>query len=128
VLLLISIVIAKHQYETYSENEEMVLLNIDLQDGFQDDTVIVKANNNEVFREEKVKTDLRISLAKQLKPPINVTSGEVELQVTIPTKDLADSYKFIASSDIYIGISVVNPGLKNEKIQFSISDEPFPYL
>jgi len=104
----------------------MVLLHIDLKDGFQDDTVIIKVNNSEEFRKEHITTDLRIALATKF--TTNVTSGEVELQAIIPSKDLADSYKFIASSETYIGISIMDPGLPNEKIQFSISDEPFAYL
>jgi hypothetical protein len=124
--MLISTIVAIHQYEVYSEDKKMVVLHIDLKDGFQDDTAIIKVNNNEEFRKEHITTDLRISLATKF--ITNVTSGDVELQVIIPSKDLADSYKFIASSETYIGISIMDPGLPNEKIQFSISDEPFAYL
>jgi hypothetical protein len=123
---LISIIIAIHQYEVYSEDEKMVLLHIDLKDGFQDDTVIIKVNNNEELKKEHITTDLRISLATKF--TTNVASGEVILQVNIPSKDLADSYKFTANAETYIGISIMDPGLPNEKIQFSISDEPFAYL
>jgi hypothetical protein len=123
---LISIIIAIHQYEVYSEDEKMVLLHIDLKDGFQDDTVIIKVNNNEELKKEHITTDLRISLATKF--TTNVASGEVILQVNIPSKNLADSYKFTANTETYIGISIMDPGLPNEKIQFSISDEPFAYL
>jgi hypothetical protein len=108
------------------EKKAVTNLVIDLQDGFKDDTVILRINNDEVFRKKHITTDLRISLATRF--TTNINSGEVQVEVIIPTKDLIDNYKFIINSESYLGISIVESELPNKKIKFILSQEPFVYF
>ena len=108
------------------EKKAVTNLVIDLQDGFKDDTVILRINNDEVFRKKHITTDLRISLATRV--TTNINSGEVQVEVIIPTKDLIDNYKFIINSESYLGISIVESELPNKKIKFILSQEPFVYF
>ena len=104
----------------------MITLSIHLQDGFQNDTVILEINNKEVFKEEHITTDLRTALAKGF--TTNVSSGKVTLNVNVTTKNLVDNYKFIIDSETYIGVSIMEPESPNKKINFSLSKEPFMYF
>lgn len=104
----------------------MVIINMHLQDGFKDDTVILEVNNKEVFKGEHITTDPRIALAKQFKT--NVSNGEVEVKVNITTKDLMDNYIFMINSETYLGISIMKPESPNRKIRFVLSTDPFAYL
>ena len=103
----------------------MITLSIHLQDGFQDDTVILEINNKEVFKEEHITTDLRIALAKGF--TTHVSSGEVTLKVNVTTKNLVDNYKFKINSETYIGVSIMEPESPNKKIEFSLLKERFEY-
>jgi hypothetical protein len=108
------------------EKKAVANLVIDLQDGFKDDTVILRINNDEFFRKEHITTDLRISLATRF--TTNINGGEVQVEVIIPTKDLIDNYKFIINSENYLGISIVESELPNKKIKFILSQKPFVYF
>ena len=125
LLILISILSIYHQYFVYMEDKAIFTLNIDLQDGFNDDTVILEINNKEVFKEEHITTDLRIALAKGF--TTHVSSGEVTLKVNVTTKNLVDNYKFKINSETYIGVSIMEPESPNKKIEFSLSKERFEY-
>jgi hypothetical protein len=105
----------------------MVTLNIDLQDGFEDDTVILEINNKKVFEEEHITTGLRDAVAKQ-NIRIPISSGEVQVKVNITTKNLVDNYKFISDSGTYLGIRIVETESANKEIKFSVSKEPPHYF
>ena len=126
LLILISILSIYHQYFVYMEDKAIFTLNIDLQDGFNDDTVILEINNKEVFKEEKITSNPTIALAKKF--TTNISSGEVNLKVNITTKNLVDNYKFTIDSETNLGISIMEPKSPNKKIEFSLSKEPFTYF
>lgn len=97
------------------------LLGIDFQDGFADDTVIVKINENEVLRKEHVSTSLLLGLASTFRT--EVTSARVDVKVEILTKNVERTITLDILGDVYLGVSVTN-----SIIDYMISEEPFGYF
>jgi hypothetical protein len=103
-----------------AEGGEMVTLAIDLQDGFVDDTVVLRVNGEEVFRKEHVSTKLLLGLADSCNK--EVEKGSVSVEISVETRDIVKTIPLDVSADTYLGVSVVN-GM----IEYIISDEPFVY-
>jgi len=100
---------------------EMVTLGIDLQDGFEDDTVVMQINGEEVFRKEHVTTNLLLGLAASFET--EVEKGPVSVEISVETRDIVETIPLDVSADTYLGVSVVN-----DRIEQIISDEPFVYF
>ena len=98
----------------------MVTLSIDFQDGFTDDTVVLKLNGKEVFRKKAVSTKLLLGKADSFKTEAD--TGLVNVEISVPTKDIARTFLLEVSADEYIGISIVTG-----KLECVLSDEPFGY-
>jgi hypothetical protein len=98
----------------------MTTLGIDLQDGFVDDTVSVRIDGEEVFRKEHVRTKLILGLADSFKT--EVEKGPVSVEISVETRDTAETISLYVSADTYLGVSVVDG-----RIKYRISDEPFGY-
>ncbi len=96
------------------------------QDGFRNDTVILKINGNEEFKIQNITTDLRISLAESFR--IEILNREVKLDITIPTKNLSISQTATINSKKYFTISIINNDTENPKLQFEELKEPPFYL
>jgi len=99
----------------------MVTLGIDLQDGFEDDTVVMQINGEEVFRKEHVTTNLLLGLAASFET--EVEKGPVSVEISVETRDIVETIPLDVSADTYLGVSVVN-----DRIEQIISDEPFVYF
>ncbi len=99
----------------------MVKLTIDLQKGFANDLVVIRANNQEVFRKERVQTSLLLGYADSLE--IEAPEGAVRIEIMLPSKKLSKMIEFQVSVDTFLGISVQEEGIKCR-----ISNEPFGYL
>jgi hypothetical protein len=99
----------------------MALVNIALQEGFTGDTVVIKVNDKEVFRDENVKTRLQIGLAASFET--STEEGPVNVEILLPLRNLKETIKLQVSTAIYIGVSI-NQG----RIDYRTSDEPFGYL
>lgn len=99
---------------------QMVTLTIDLQGGFQDDTVLVLVNGAQVFRKAHIRTLLPLGVADSF--TTDVASGPVSVQIHVETKNLVDTISLDVSADTYLGISV-----ENERIDYIVSDDPFGY-
>jgi len=98
-----------------------VVLAIDFQDGFEDDTVAVEFNDKEVFREKHVKTRLPLGFASTFKT--SVKKGRVQIKVNVLTKKIERTITLNVQRNIYLGISIFD-GI----IQHIIKDTPFGYL
>lgn len=99
----------------------MVLLRIDLQDGFEGDNVIVKINSNEVYRKEGVKTELTLGYADSLE--VEVAEGLCRVEVALPEKGIAESISLNVFTPVYLGLSV-----SDGKIIQRLSETFFAYL
>jgi hypothetical protein len=98
----------------------MVVLSVDLQDGFVDDTVVLYANGKEFFRKKNVSTKLLLGLAQAINT--EVKPGTVSIEIRVPTKNVAKTISLLVSADTYVGISLVN-GM----IDHIVSPGPFAY-
>ena len=99
----------------------MMLLRIDLQDGFEGDTVVVKINNKELYRKKGVKTQLTLGYADSLET--EVPEGQNTIEIELPEKNIFESISLTVSSPVYLGLSV-----SDGKIVARQSKEFFAYL
>ena len=99
----------------------MALLHIDLQEGFEDETVVIKVAGKEAFRKTNVRTKLQIGLADSFETTIE--DGPVTVEIELPSKHLSKSIEVQGSNAVYLGVSVIEG-----KIEHRISREQFGYL
>lgn len=99
----------------------MALLIVNLQDGFEDDVVVVKVNDQEVFHKEGVKTKLLIGYADSFE--VKVADGSVNVEVILPLRNLSETIVLEVSTVAYLGLS-----MHEGRIDYLISNEPFGYL
>jgi hypothetical protein len=96
------------------------VLRIALQDGFDDDLVIVLVNGQEVLRKANVRTDPRFGLAYAFEVPL--PDAPVTVEVQLPQRQVSNSTRLNIDGTVYLGVSYVNGVL-----QFITSAEPFLY-
>jgi hypothetical protein len=99
----------------------MVLLKVDLQDGFAGDLVIAKVNDNEVFRKEGITTRLTLGLADSFE--VDIAEGKIKIDVTLPMKDVFGTILLEMSGPVFLGVSV-----EDHRISFKRSEVMFFYL
>lgn len=98
----------------------MADLRIALQDGFEGDTVVVKVNGKEVFKQENIKTKRQIGKAASFE--VKVEQGSANVEVSLPLKNLSEKIAVKVSGEVHLGIS-----LAEGKIEHRVSSEPFHY-
>lgn len=98
---------------------------VDIQEGFKDDTVIVKVNGNDVFMKEHITTNLLYGPAASFST--DIIEGLAIVKALVPNRNLQGSQEFQVHSDIYLGISIIEYD-GQEKIRFITSDQRFGYL
>jgi hypothetical protein len=99
---------------------------IDIQEGFEDDTVTIKINGKEVYKKNHIKTSLRKGPTDTYNQPVQ--EGPVTVEVSIPTKNLQDKITITAKDKTYLGISITNDPNQRKKIRFITLPEPFGYF
>jgi hypothetical protein len=99
----------------------MVLLKIDLQDGFEGDLVVVRVNDKEIFRKEGIKTRLMLGYADSMETDAPLGQGRVE--IALPQKNIRETISLNITAPVYLGLSV-----SNGKIVQRISQTIFAYL
>ena len=98
----------------------MAKLSIDFQDGFADDTVVLHVEGKEHFRKQHISSKPVIGWADSFQT--EVSSGHVNIQVAIPTQEIAVTIPLDIRRDTHLGLSVVNG-----KLEHIVSDRPFTY-
>ena len=98
----------------------MPALNIDLQSGFENDTVVIMVNHNEEFRKENVQTQLLTGYAESVS--IGIEKGSVSIDIIIETKNLKKEINTRVLAATYLGVSIITGN-----IEHMISEEPFGY-
>jgi len=101
----------------------MPLLHVDFQEGFLDDAVVVRVNNEE-YRKPRVRTRLQTGYADSLE--VDVRESKVDVEVILPSRGLSKSIHvvFDKSDAVYLGLSVTAEGEISERVSY----EPFGYL
>jgi hypothetical protein len=95
---------------------------LNLQDGFQDDTVVLIVNGEEQFHKEQVSTNYAIGLADQVTVE-DLEEEDIVLEVNVPTREIHCQQEVHLSVETYIAISIY----QNE-IRLETSDHPFLYF
>jgi hypothetical protein len=98
-------------------------VNIAFKEGFQNDTVVVRLNQTEVYQRDELKTRMQIGLADDFE--WTAPAGAAELAVEIPTRRAAKTLSFQVPPQgmVYIGVSIASDGT----IHCEVSNEPFRY-
>ena len=89
----------------------MPSMRIDLQEGFTNDAVEVYVNGAKVLEKEGVTTKRMLGLA--LSAEIEVPDGALDVEVKVPTKNLAKTFSVESSDTPNLGISIHNGELKS---------------
>ena len=96
-----------------------------IQDGFDNDTVIVYINGVEVFHKTNVKTTL--SNVPTAYFEAQTQKNSIEIEVYVPNRNYRDSLKVAVEGDKYVEASIVSADLSPSRIKFFVSNEPFPH-
>jgi hypothetical protein len=101
----------------------MPTLHIDFREGFWDDTVVVRVNNEE-YHKPHLRTRLQIGYAGSLE--VDVRESTVDVEIVVSPRGLSKSIPiaFDESDTVYLGISVTAEGEISERVSY----EPFGYL
>jgi hypothetical protein len=101
----------------------MPTLHIDFQEGFWDDTVVLRVNDEE-YHKPQLRTRLQIGYAGSLE--VDVRENTVAVEIVVPSRGLSKSLPiaFDASDTVYLGLSISAEGEISERVSY----EPFRYL
>jgi hypothetical protein len=99
----------------------MPVVHIALEEGFVNDRVSVAIDGKEVFQADDVKTRTQIGLARTFE--VDVPAGRVRVQISLPSKNVAQSIDLDVSEKLYLALSVTAQG----GIEHRVSSEPFGY-
>jgi hypothetical protein len=97
------------------------VLNIALEEGFEQDAVVVVVNGQEVFDGTDVSTRMQIGLADSFEVPIETDEAIVE--VDVPSQGVTGRLETTVADRMHLGVS-----LQEGEIVFRTSKEPFGYL
>lgn len=104
-----------------ASSEILAMLQMDFQEGFDDDTVLVRLNDKPIYENSGVTTDLRISRADAIEVPLE--DGPMRLSISLPDRKMSGSIVVQGKSSIYVGVSVIG-----DSVEFIVSSEPFGYM
>lgn len=82
----------------------MSRLHLVLEDGFEDDTVVVRAEGRELLHWDDVTTRTQLSHAGDAE--VEVPEGRVTLEVEVPTKGVSDRVEIDAAATPVVGLSL----------------------
>jgi hypothetical protein len=102
-------------------SEAMPLLHLAFQEGFDGDTVVVRVDGKEIFRNDNVKTRLQIGYADSFEG--NFNEGPVTIDILLPIKNISETVPLQLTATKYLGISI-----QQGRINCRISDQPFGYV
>lgn len=98
----------------------MRALAIALEDGFDDDHVIVRVDSQVVLDTEHVSTRYQIGLAKMFEVPVN--PDEVRVEVRLPDRGMVGETKMNVAHSPNLRVSV-----ESGEVAFNASDAPLFY-
>lgn len=94
-------------------------IRIDLREGFEDDEVVIRVDEQEVFRKEGVTTLPQVGRADGIDAPVG--EGPVTVRVEVPKRGLSESFS-VPAPGLHLGISIEDGELTHE-----VSPTPFRY-
>jgi len=100
----------------------MPVITVDLQDGFQGDTVFLHLGGREVLRADGVNTRFQTGFARSI--TIQGEAGAARLQVSVPDRGLRQELDLDLRRPVFLGISLTTEGT----LRCRVSQEPFGYV
>lgn len=100
----------------------MPTLHIELQEGFQDDTVVVRVDGAEVLRKERVKTRLQTGFAAAA--GIEVKPGSVAVEVSLPAAARSAHIDVTVNAALWLGVSLA----ADRTVHFTVAQAAFGYV
>jgi hypothetical protein len=99
----------------------MAVLSIHLQEGFADDTAIVRLNGTEAARRTHLSTKRLLGYAEiiDLQKP---TGQETELELSLPDRGLTERTLVPGAGDSFVAVNV-----SEGRLQIAVRDRPFSY-
>jgi hypothetical protein len=98
----------------------MARLTIHLQDGFANDSVVVRVNGNEVYRRSGVTTQLVLGRAEVF--ATEVPEGPVDVEVEVPTRHVQSTFRIEALPKTHLALSLTADG-----VDHFVSTKAFAY-
>lgn len=98
----------------------MPLLHVALQEGFEDEAVVVRVNSDEALNREGVRTRPQLGVAASVE--VTVPEGPADVEVLLPERRLSETTRVQVSHPVYLAVSV-----RQDTIIFRTSSEPFRY-
>lgn len=92
----------------------MPTVTVDLQDGFDGDTVEIEVDGGPRWREDAVTTNLVVSLAASV--PLEVEAGEHELRVAVPSRGVEAVLRIDAAADVPVAANLADGELRLEQL------------
>jgi len=98
----------------------MAKLGIDLQEGFENDEVVVTIDGQESFRHTAVRTKRVLGLA--MNDTIDVANGKHAIEISVPTRNLHHKLTINLRDELHLGIS-----LRGSELDVITREERFGY-
>ena len=99
----------------------MAILHIDLQDGFSDDTVVVRVDGREVYRGDHVSTAMLLGFAHTFE--VEVEGGRTVVDIAVPSRGWQERIAFdVTAAEVWLAVTLVRGGIVHH-----LSDQPFGY-
>ena len=98
----------------------MARLTVHLQNGFQNDDVVIRSDDRELLRRAGVTTRRILGLAEHT--AFDLPDGPLSLDVSIPNRGIEKHLDLDLKGDVHVGLSVDQNGL-----QVITRDKPFGY-
>lgn len=99
----------------------MPTLHIALEEGFENDGIVVTVDGVERYRHEGLLTKLQSGLADQFQA--DVSAGQSTISVLVPSRNVSGTTTLAVAEDLHVGISLTSDG-----IRFRNSSSTFGYV
>lgn len=86
----------------------MPTLHLDLREGFNNDTVVVRLDGREVYRRSGLSTNYSVGLADRVE--IETPEGEVEIEVALPDRGIASTIHHTAGPPATLAFALDSAG------------------
>jgi hypothetical protein len=94
---------------------------IDLQDGFADDTVVIRVEGKEIYHKQDVNTNHALGHADSVETQVDQSS--ISIEIIVLSRFLRDILALDVCGTMYLGVSILD-----DKIDYRISKEMFYYF
>jgi hypothetical protein len=99
----------------------MAVLSIHLQEGFADDTAIVRLNGIESGRWTHLNTRQLLGYAEVIDLP-KPAAADIQLELSLPNRGLTARTLVPGAGDSFVAVNVID-----DRLQLAVRDRPFSY-